>query len=500
MNRRSHVGILLAFGVALALAVPGQARAGDTLTVTTRPAGSGAVHVSWTSEVDGALVTSARVFRSDLGYASSALGGAGQTELDIAALASDYGITDVGLRNGVPYYYSVFFRALYVDTYEERWIGPVTASFRPSVSPVNDEPSVEAGDHYVELSWGDPDSDLGYKTTRVLRSTFGFASAPAVSPQQSLAYVGTAGTFTDRTVANERQYFYTLFVEGSDGVFSEPVTATATPTEYEWMDGDPDGELPLLAKQGRVYHGDSSAQYPTFDYSTAFRVTLSAGQVISAWIPMGYNATTGRPAVSTAREVVLFGPRATFSPGTTPVARATGRAFPYFGDTMTYPAGSLGYGYPPVLAYRVPAGAGGTYYLAVRRKSPASTANQEYGLYWSKASGTGSFKIGLTKTWIWTHPQVRNLRQLCVTGRVSPAAVAAGATRVGDYRNEDTSVAIQKLYAGKWTTIGWTLLKDDGTFRVNTRISRSGPALVWRLYMPAFGGCKSAVTTARTTR
>ncbi len=489
------VSLTAAFSV-LALVVPSQAVAEATLSLRASRGGSHAAEVSWYFAPDDASVyTGVKIFRSELGYAASVVGGTGQTELDLEGQSNSGIITDTGLKNGTTYYYTGFFSVINADSMSEGWVGPAMASVTPGIGGVNEQPSVDGGDHVIELTWGDP-PDADFKSTRVLRSTAAFATSPAIVPGQQLAYEGKAGRLVDTKVTNDRRYYYTLFAQSTEGTFSEPTTVTASATEYAQLDGDPDSGLPLLTKQGLVSYGDSSAQYDLFDHSVAYRVTLAVGDVISAWLPTGSSGSG--PVAPTKREIVLFKPGAGFAPATTPVARQAGKAFPFFiFDAFN---GALTYGYPPVLTYRVPAGAAGTYYLAARRRDPASTTNQNYRIYWSKSTGSGRFSIAVTKTRMWTHPQDRKLRQLYVDGRVNPTSVSRGVKGYKGRYGEDTSVGMQTYSRGKWTTLGFFEIKDNGTFTARAMMSRSGSSLKWRLYMPAFAGHTSATTTARTAR
>ena len=495
-------GITVALAVSLAVAfsvsalVPSQALAEATSIVTASGGGSHAADVGWYFVPDdGAVYTGVKAFRSEVGYATSALGGAGQTEIDLETRSNSGTITDAGLKNGTTYYYSFWFSVVHVDTMSDGWVGPVTASVIPAIGGVNGDPSVDEGDHTIELSWGDP-YDPDFKSTRVLRSTSAFASSPAVTTSQQLAYEGKAGQLVDTKLTNDRRYYYTLFAQSTEGTFSRPTTVTASATEYSRFDDDPGSQLPLLTKQGLVAYGDYSAHYTLFDRSVAYRVTLAAGDVISAWLPAGTGSSG--PVPPTKREIVLFKPSVGFTPAATPVARQAGAAFPFFvSDAFS---GASRYGFPPVLTYRVPSGAAGTYYLAARRRDRASTTNQNYRIYWSKSTGSGRFSIAVTKTRMWKHPQDRKLRVFHVDGRVNPTSVSRGVKGYGGDYGEDTSIAMQTYSRGKWTTLGFFEIKDNGTFSAYARMSRTGTSLRWRLFMPAFGGRTSATTAARTAR
>jgi hypothetical protein len=498
--RSRATGLALAVAsAALVLSAPVAAHAATTLSATAETDGSHRARVSWEFTTDECLYDGAKVFRSEAGYAASVLGGPGQTQIDYLPLRSSAfsaaesytsgdAFVDPAVQNGVTYYYTVFVKTIAYTTLAEGWAGPATAQVRPSVRAV-DGADVTSGDHQLEVTWGDPYGEPDLASTRVLYSTTGFAASPEVTGDQHLAWEGGPGAAGSHNVVmsglvNERTHYLTWFTRSGDGVWSTPCTATGTPTEYQgWNDEEGDPGPERLTQIG--YYDNGRAQ----NESRVFRVALVPGQTFVALLAptedWQHPLITVKP---TRREVVLFGPAAAFSGAATPVARATGKAFPASFSSPRY--------YPAVLSYLVPPGGGGDYYVAVRRKYPAASDNQIWALYWARHSGSGAFRIRYSRVWIWTHPQDRKKRLLHIQGSIEPTAVAAGA--LGD--RGDTSVLLQRKSKGKWVTEDWFSIDDDGTFHAYLRLSRSRKPITWRLYMPAYGGCSSATTAARTTR
>jgi hypothetical protein len=81
------------------------------------------------------------------------------------------------------------------------------------------------GDAAVTLTWNAaPDA----WTTRILRSTTGFATSPD-DPSQQPVYEGVTSFFSDTSVLNDTTYYYTAFSSDAAGNWSIGSTVTATP-------------------------------------------------------------------------------------------------------------------------------------------------------------------------------------------------------------------------------------------------------------------------------
>jgi putative cell wall-binding protein len=85
------------------------------------------------------------------------------------------------------------------------------------------------GDRHVNLSWVNP-TDSDFKTTRILRSTVGFATSPTPGGDQTQFYEGTATSALNSNLTNGTRYYYTAFTCDNDDNWSGPATASAVPT------------------------------------------------------------------------------------------------------------------------------------------------------------------------------------------------------------------------------------------------------------------------------
>ena len=117
------------------------------------------------------------------------------------------------------------------------WHGPPADASPPG--PVTAF-TATAGDAKVTLSWTNP-SDSDYKSTRILRSTIGFASSPASVSGQTQIYDSTGTSYLDTGRTNGTRYYYTAFTRDQTDNWGTPVTATAVPVASDGDGGDGDG-------------------------------------------------------------------------------------------------------------------------------------------------------------------------------------------------------------------------------------------------------------------
>ncbi len=115
-----------------------------------------------------------------------------------------------------------------ITVYEYKWLlwhgppdttppGPVTAF------------SATPGNARVTLGWTNP-ADSDFKSTRILRSTMGFATSPTPGTGQTQIYDGTGTSYLDSGRTNGTRYYYTAFTRDAKDNWGTAVTASAVPT------------------------------------------------------------------------------------------------------------------------------------------------------------------------------------------------------------------------------------------------------------------------------
>ncbi len=174
------------------------------------------VQLSWTNPPDEDFAA-VRILRSETGFASLPTDGGDQTNVYEGAGAAH---SDTGLTNGVTYYYTIFAR----DEYD-LWSGPATAT----ATTVNLPPGpvtglfATAGDNWVLLGWTNP-ANADYATTRILRSTVGYATTPTDTVGQTIAYEGAGTGAVDTPLTPGETYYYSAFAQDTGGLWSVRAT------------------------------------------------------------------------------------------------------------------------------------------------------------------------------------------------------------------------------------------------------------------------------------
>lgn len=163
-----------------------------------------------------------RILRSTVGYATTPTETIDQ---DIAYEGAGAGTVDTPLAPGETYYYTAF-----VQDTGGLWSVRATAQAalpEPPPGPVTGFTAV-ATDSRVALAWTNPvDSD--YAATRILRSTFGYATTATPSGSQLQVYDGTATSTVDAACTNGLLYYYTAFARDAGGNWSAEAMASARP-------------------------------------------------------------------------------------------------------------------------------------------------------------------------------------------------------------------------------------------------------------------------------
>ncbi len=210
-------------------AAANQASSGDftftTLADTTPPAnvsnlsatpGNQQIALSWTNPAD-ADFAGVRIRRSTTGYPSSPTSGSAVYD----GTATTF--TDVGLTNGVLYYYTAF-------AYDSS--GNFASGALASGTPVDAIApgqvmafSAKAGDAQITLNWTNP-ADADFSQTIIRRSTSGFPTTPTSGVG---VYAGSGTTHVDTGLTNGTLYYYTAFARDTSGNYSGPAQDSATP-------------------------------------------------------------------------------------------------------------------------------------------------------------------------------------------------------------------------------------------------------------------------------
>ncbi len=130
---------------------------------------------------------------------------------------------NVGLVNGVKYYYSAFA----YDNSGNFATGAVANGTPFDAIPPGQVSNfvVTAGNAQNTLNWTNP-NDADFSGVQIQRSTTGF---PAVPGQGITVYVGAAQTYLDPGLLNGTTYYYSIFARDTSGNFSAPAQASGTP-------------------------------------------------------------------------------------------------------------------------------------------------------------------------------------------------------------------------------------------------------------------------------
>jgi len=177
--------------------------------------GNGQVDLSWQAPADdgGSPITGYRIYR----------GPSSGTETFLVEVGAVLAYTDLGLTNGVTYFYQV----AALNAFGE---GPRSAEVSATPATVPDAPAnlvATPGDAVVVLGWDPPASDGGSPVSGyvIYRGTAPGGETPLVT-------VGAVLTYTDTAVTNSVTYYYQVAAVNAagEGARSAEVPATPTPT------------------------------------------------------------------------------------------------------------------------------------------------------------------------------------------------------------------------------------------------------------------------------
>jgi hypothetical protein len=166
-----------------------------------------------------------------------------------------------------------------------------------SLAPANASSfSATPGDGQVSFTWVNPaDSDLA--GIRILRKTGGY---PANSSDGTVVFSGTGTSYTDGTVANGTQYYYTAFAYDGATNYATGVQATATPSGGIV---NPPAFSPAAATYGVAQNVTISSITPaaTICYSTSGVPSCSAGPTCVS--STAYVSAVNIPGTATLRAI-----------------------------------------------------------------------------------------------------------------------------------------------------------------------------------------------------
>src|SRR5688572_4327638 len=137
--------------------------------------------------------------------------------------ATGTSVIDVGLTNGVTYFYTAF-------SYDSS--GNFASGAFDDGTPFDTTPpgpvtsfTATGGDGQVSLNWTNP-SDPDFANVQIERSTTGFPPTPGSG---TTVYVGAGTSFTDTGVVNGTTYYYSAFARDTSNNTSSSAQASATP-------------------------------------------------------------------------------------------------------------------------------------------------------------------------------------------------------------------------------------------------------------------------------
>ncbi|HTL70687.1 MAG TPA: fibronectin type III domain-containing protein [Candidatus Eisenbacteria bacterium] len=173
--------------------------------------------LSWTNPNDPDFA-GVRIQRSTSGYPGSPT--SGTTIYD----SNGTSVIDVGLTNGVTYYYTAF---AYDGSgnFASGALGDGTPFDTTPPGPVSNF-SVTAGDAQNSLTWTNP-GDADFADVRIQRSTTGFPPTPTSGTN---VYIGSGQSFNDTGLTNGTTYYYSVFTRDTSGNYSAPAQGSGTPS------------------------------------------------------------------------------------------------------------------------------------------------------------------------------------------------------------------------------------------------------------------------------
>ncbi len=204
----------------------------STLPDTTPPAnvsgltatpGDARVTLNWTNPTDLDFV-GVKVLRKTTAYPT------GPTNGTLVYQGNAKTFADLGVTNGVTYYYAVF---AYDDVpnYSSGAVVNATPAGLPDTTPPGLVTGLTAtpGDARVQLNWTNP-GDVDFVGVKMLRKV---GSYPANSTDGTLAYQGNLNNYLDTGVSNGTHYFYSIFTYDAVPNYSAGAQVEATPSAVD---------------------------------------------------------------------------------------------------------------------------------------------------------------------------------------------------------------------------------------------------------------------------
>ncbi len=216
------------------------------VTALTADPGNGHIFLSWINptDVDFAGVSIRRSTSSipSLTEGSEVFNGPGTAVNNSDKVSYD----DLGLVNGVLYYYTVFAYDTSTPSNVASGVGVQATPYLTTTTPVNvKDLRLMAGDQQLTLFWTEPD-DVDYAGVYIRRSlvsTPSFTSGELVFSGRGYAS-GSEFNFTDTGLVNNQLYFYTVFAYRNSGFHASGVSLSGRPFVEEAATSTPTSTPP----------------------------------------------------------------------------------------------------------------------------------------------------------------------------------------------------------------------------------------------------------------
>jgi fibronectin type 3 domain-containing protein len=191
-------------------------------------ASNGSIELTWSAPTDdgGSEIINYNIYR----------GASSGTETYIDQVGAVLSYTDIGLTNGVTYFYQVSA----VNAIGESYLSDEVSDIPTGVPSAPQNPQVSPGDGYVNLTWDAPSDDggsavIGYEVYR------GTTSGGEVH----LATIGDLLFYNDTAVTNDQIYYYKVSAVNSVGegpnsteVYATPSSGAAVPTAPQDLEAE----------------------------------------------------------------------------------------------------------------------------------------------------------------------------------------------------------------------------------------------------------------------